>query len=661
MDQENVIEDLKKETSEFQDKVRSYIRGRLIQSCNEMNKYHTGWEDADLVYRGYRIMDRKDAEATKKNEPPKIIIPASYALTQVALSYLMATFYVDDSFYRLEGRGPEDQTVKEGMETDLNYQMSKIRSYSFMYQWLQDSFKYGIGIVKSSWETEVRTVRTQREVQQGPSMMNQLMSLIGLPPEEAAPVMEEIVEEMKTFEGTKLINISPYNFYPDPAVSLSDFQKGSFIGHEEETTIPAVQALEGTTYYGTEFVPDTIPADVFSERGRRVGRDTMFSGLDLTNIATAGEKVKTGGGCILSELQFTSNKKALKENFGYDIGAEFKELEPVKMIATLANDGKVVQFQPLGYLHNQYSYDIIEYSPDHNNFLNPGLGDTIYNLQEMATWFLNSHVMNVRKAIRNRFIVDPDKIHAEDLSAGLEVIRTKNLAGRDIKSAVYSLEVTDVTRNHVGDMEQINRMMQVITGINANALGQFSTGRRSATEARNVSNSTDARLKMHGMLAWSMGLEPLGQKMIANTNQLRSREFYSYILGNDEEKFPYNDVIVASPQKIIGGYDFVPYDGTLPSDKQRDASHMRELIEVLLSNPAEISQLTDLSLDKLLEKTMALYGIKNYDDYKMTQEDRAMMESRQLEAQVVPDAMAQQLAQNPNAQQVPNAMGGAQG
>jgi len=203
--------------------------------------------------------------------------------------------------------------------------------------------------------------------------------------------------------------------------------------------------------------------------------------------------------------------------------------------------------------------------------------------------------------------------------------------------------------------------MQVITGINANALGQFSTGRRSATEARNVSNSTDARLKMHGMLAWSMGLEPLGQKMIANTNQLRSREFYSYILGNDEEKFPYDDVIVASPQKIIGGYDFVPYDGTLPSDKQRDASHMRELIEVLLSNPAEISQLTDLSLDKLLEKTMALYGIKNYDDYKMTQEDRAMMESRQLEAQVVPDAMAQQLAQNPNAQQVPNAMGGAQG
>lgn len=659
MDQENIKEDLQKESSEFQKKVLDFVKGRIRSSANEMNKYHSGWEDADLIYRGYRVMDKKDAEAAKKDEPHKIIIPASYALTQVALSYLMATFYVDSNFYRLAGRGAEDQTIKEGMEVDLNYQMSKLRSYTFMYMWLQDSFKYGLGVVKSSWVEKSRTVRTLREKPRpmGDSIMEKISALLGQSPDERTPEMEEVIEEMKVFEGTKVTNISPYNFYPDPSVPICKLQDGSFVGHEEETTISSVQSEEGTTYHGTAHIPDHIPADAFDGTARRVGRDTIFAGLDVSVLSATSEDVKTGGACLLTELQFTSNRKALEKNFGYTLPEEYGELEPVKMIATIANDLKVIQFQPLGYLHNQYTYDIIEYSPDHNSFLNPGLGETINNLQEMATWFLNSHVMNVRKAIRNRFIVDPDKIHSEDLASGLEVIRTKNMAGRSVKDAVYSLEVTDVTRNHVADMEQINRMMQVITGINANALGQFSTGRRSATEARNVSNSTDARLKMHGMLAWSMGLEPLGQKMIANTNQLRSREFYSFIVGDDAEKYPYEEVITASPQKIIGGYDFVPYNGTLPSDKERNAMHLRELIEVLMKNPQEVMSMTELSLDKLLEKTLALYGVKNYDSFKLTDDDRARL-AAPMQAQVVPDGAVPGLAANPNMAPVANPMGG---
>ena len=50
--------------------------------------------------------------------------------------------------------------------------------------------------------------------------------------------------------------------------------------------------------------------------------------------------------------------------------------------------------------------------------------------------------------------------------------------------------------------------MEVVTGVNANAMGQYNSGRRSASEARVVTAGAAGRMKMHGQLIWDTSLGP---------------------------------------------------------------------------------------------------------------------------------------------------------
>ena len=639
MDQEAVNKDLAEKTdSEFQKKVCNFVRNNLSNSTAQMQEYHPGWDDAEMIYRGYRILDKKDDDAITKKEPPKIIIPVSYALSQTALGFLMSTLFVDDKMYRLGGTGPEDQRGLEGLQQDLDHQMDRTKAYSMLYNWLQDSFKYGFGVVKSTWTEEHKNFRVSRNEPVGgiEALIGKSMAMLGRGTYEPEIRTIETIQNIKTFEGTQVRNVSPYCFYPDPSVPLARFQEGSFVASEEETTRTALATQ--SQYYGVSKIPNTMPTELYMERDRRVGRYSMFSDLINTGIVDTGQgSIELKDGVIHSEMQFTMTGRQLKNVFDYDLKG-FPMDEPVKMVLSVANDQKVIQFEPLGYLHGMYTYDVIEYSPDHCSFANPGLTETIYNMQEIMTWFLNSHVLNVRKAIRNRFIVDPEKIRTEDITAGKEFIRTRGgTSGRAVTDSIHSINVADVTRGHVADMQVINQMIQMVTGINENALGQYAPGRRSAREAQSVTNSAATRLKMHGMLAWAGGIEPLGQKIIANTNQLRSREFYEFIVGENATKFPYDTTILRSSQEIVGGFSFVPYDGMMPNERAQRAQYFTNLLQSMASKPIEMQQLLQVDMQKVLGHIFELYGVKNFDDYKLTQQP--------LGAQVVPDAQAAAMAQ----------------
>lgn len=639
MNQEAVIQDLQtKDKSDFQDKVSRFVADSMKYSYQEMQTYHPSWEEADLIYRGYRLPDKEDKEAQSKKEPPKIILPISYAQSQVFVSFLLETFMVNGNIYRLKGAGPEDQRFLGGIERELEYQTAHLMFYVRLYNWFLDATKYGVGIVKSCWATETEKVRSvERRVVQ-PNPFQRFSALFG-GQAEPQEVMEEVVRDLIIYEGNRLENVTPFCFYPDPSVPIAKFQEGAYVGHENETTKAALASREGSTYFGIQKIPGHISqATLEMRRHFRVGRDSLFRSIDFKQLP--GDGIKTGEAVIHSELEFTMNGRELKKKFDYDLDSRYGKDAPVKMVASTGNVDKVIQFEPLGYLHGRYNYDVIEYSPDHNAFANAGLSETIYNLQEIMTWFLNSHVANVRKAIKNRFIGDPEKFHVEDITNGMEFIRTKSAPGRKLEESIKVLDVTDVTRGHVGDMTALNQMIQLITGINENALGQYSSGRRSATESRNVNSSAAARLKMHGKLAWYAGIEPLGRKLIANTRQLRTREFYARVVGEDIEKYPYEGTIVATAEQIVGGYDFVPYDATMPNDKERQAFHFQELLKVAISNPQSAAAL-GLNVQKILGHVFELYGVRNFKDFKLTPPEM----QQQLQALAVPDAMVEGIRQ----------------
>ena len=612
--QEKVDRDLRErdsESSEFQKKVVDLCLQYVKASSNEMSKYYSDWDNNDYIYRGYRSLDKDDKDSIKEGTPPKIIVPITYAQTQTALSFIFSTFTQRRVLFELLASGPEDETFKLALEQDVDYQMTNQKALLKLYLYLLDHCKYGFGVMKIDWHEKYMEMRTSKQIQKT-DVLGMLGSLFGKP---AQPQFEtvEAVQEVLEYQGCRLTNITPYSFYPDPSVTLANFQDGKFVAHDVETSLTAVQEGEGNEFHGTDKIPKTISSEDMKGRSRRTGSAfTSSNGSDGLVGNASGNSPKT---CVKLEVTFVMSEKEATEEFDFDCGTGTK---PIKWIAVIGNDKKLIQFKPAGYLHNKFNYCLSEYSPDNNSFYNPGLSDTIYELQNLITFFLNSHVVNVKKIIQNRFVGDESKIFKEDITSNAAFIRLKQ-SGLPIDRIIQQLQVSDVTRQHVGDMDTLVKLVQVVTGINENALGQYSQGRRSATEARSVNAGAAARLKMFSQLMWLQGLEPAGRQILSNTRQGRTKEVYEQIVGAMALKAPFEQTILANPDRIAGGYDFVPYDATLPSDKGFQAGVFQELFTVMLQNP-DAMQLLNKSPIKLLNHIAELYGIKNMQDFDLTPE-----------------------------------------
>src|SRR5690606_36477368 len=557
MNQEKINRDLRERdtsASPFQQAVIEYCRKCICASSARMNGLHKQWDNNSYIYRGYRVGDRDDADAVKDGEPPKIIVPITYAQVQTAISFILSTFMQRENIFETRGRGPEDEKYSFAINTDLNYQLSNDKFILKLYFWLLDSMKQGFGIVRNEWREEYVKMRVSKQVPKF-SIGNMLSGLFGSADQQMESV--ESVEEVLAFQGNRTSNISPYAFYPDPSVTIAKFQEGQFVAVEEDHSLAMIKSLEDKVYHGTDKIPDSMGAELFKSRARR-SRGPFHDDGDSQPQLVAG-KSKESDKVIITEYEITLSEKEASKVFQAKLG---DGTDPVKWLITIANDQKVIRFEAMANLHGRYSMEMIEFSPDHDAFFNPGLADTIYELQNIITFFLNSHIVNVRKIIANRFIVDENKVNTDDIDSGKLYIRLKGVTG-DIKRVIEQLQVSDVTRQHVGDMDVLTRLVQLITGVNENALGQYAQGRRSATEARNVNAGAAARLKMHATLAWLQGIEPLGRQYLANTRQWRTPEVYEQIVGEKALECPFERVILADPAKIAGGYDFVPYDATL--------------------------------------------------------------------------------------------------
>lgn len=613
-DQEKINTDLRENdnsTSEFQKKVVELCMSWVKVSADEMSKLYDNWDNNDFIYRGYRSVDKEDKDSIKAGEPPKIIVPITFAQTQTALSFLFATFMQKPRLYELLPSGPEDGKSQEALETDLDYQMTKQKALFKIYCYLLDVFKYGMGIIKVDWTEDHCKMRVGVQKPKF-DLLASISRLFGRPSQPQMETVEE-VQDILAYQGNRLSNVSPYAFYPDPTVTIAKFQDGRFVAHDEETSYADVEGKEGKEFFGCEKIPNTIPSEDMRQRNRRtgsafknqVGASAEVPGSNETNSNKPRTVVKL-------EITFVMSEKEATRQFGRDMG---NNPDQVKWVAVIGNDRKLIQFKPTGYLHNKFNYALAEFSPDNNAFYNPGLSDTIYELQNLITFFLNSHVVNVKKIIQNRFIGDPSKVYKEDITNNESFIRLKQ-SGLPIDRVLQQLQVMDVTKQHVGDMDMLVKLVQVVTGINENALGQYSQGRRSATEARSVNAGAAARLKMHAQLIWLQGLEPAGQQILSNTRQGRTEDVYNKIVGLLAKDAPFATTILADPSSLAGGYDFTPYDATLPSDKAFQASIFQELLTTMLSNPASMQLLNKDPL-KLLKHIAQLYGIKNIDDFNM--------------------------------------------
>lgn len=606
MDQKEINNQLsQEELTPFHSALLTELKGMLKASSAKMSTYWPLWEQADNTYRGYKVYDKEDEKSAAKGEPHKILLPLTFAQLQTAASFIFASFTQKDRFFELQGTASEDVKYSEAMETDLAYQTNKDKLVSKIYAYVLDNLKYGIGVTKVTWESETCKLRVLNKVP-APTPLQKIGAFFGA---QVQPKMEsvETVADVLMYEGNKVKNISPYCFLPDPELPVARFQEGSFCAYEEIVAKDKIKKLEGSEYFGTKYIKDIKKDATETEERRR-----WWKLLDKDSTDTTGGDTKIDRSAwVFTEVQLIINPKEYKEKFDVDLGPEDY---PIKFVAVVINDSRIVSFKPLGYLHDKFTYAVSEFLPEHNEFISQGLTDCIAELQALATWFANSRVANVKKVIKNQIVVKPEEVYMEDISENQPYIRIKSKVGASVSDSIKQLAVTDVTSSHINDMKLVIDLMQQVTGVNDNAIGQYASGRRSAFESRQVNAGAAMRLKMHATLQWLNGIEPLAQMMLANTRQMRTKKVYDQIVGESvAQTAPYEKVILTDPDRIAGGYDFIPYDGTLPSEKNSQAQILQELLTTIISNPM-VAQATGIQVKPLLARIGELTGMKDLDN-----------------------------------------------
>jgi hypothetical protein len=148
----------------------------------------------------------------------------------------------------------------------------------------------------------------------------------------------------------------------------------------------------------------------------------------------------------------------------------------------------------------------------------------------------------------------------------------------------------------MSDVDALKSLLEAVTGNSAQMQGQYSQGRRSATQDRVVAQGAGARGKTTLGSIWDTAFEPLGKQLIANNRQEMDLETFSRILGrrdfgiNPDTQLPFTieEIFVlfkSDPVGIATSEDFFVFDGTLPSEKAFLAQSLQEMLMTIMTNP----------------------------------------------------------------------------
>lgn len=637
---QDTIDELNKQdgSSELHRALLAHGTALVKMSRGKMSKFYPQWDLQNSVYHGERYFDREDIEQSKKGKPVKMVMPNTYAQVHTFSSFLFLMFNQNKTFFELTPTGNEDYGPKEqDSELILERDLRRNKWNTLLFQHLLDVGRFGPAIFECSWTRKLTRVYVTPE----PIVINYQGANIEHRPD------SEWAEYVK-YEGNLVRAVSPYRFFPDTRHPLVDFQKGEFCAAEEEYSMTNLHDLQiAGEVAGVQHIRP-LATDWSKVRGgeTRTSLTADFGGRESNWLYGPS---KSEGVALVTKLQVWLVPSRFK--FGPDQKKLGPEEFPVLYHLWYANDNRVIRCEPAFWWHNEFGWSVSQFTPDMHETLSLGLADLIYRLQDVISWHINARITDVRRNMRGRLVIDPAGVDEGSLNGEGDIYLRKNVSKSGVDRWVKQLMTADVTAGHMNDSEILGKMMQLVTGVNDNAMGQYNSGRRSAQEARVVTAGAAGRMKLHGHLIWDSGLGPLGRMMLSNSRQSLSEESFIKLIGTPDQtdQEAVKDVMdrykrfKGTPEEVAGGDDYFTFDSTLASEKGFMAQSIQELLSVILSSdPMAARHLTrDLSPAKIVEEIQYLRGAGNVKRFRYSAEERQAIlaeEQQQMQAQQASEA-----------------------
>lgn len=561
-------------------------------SAGEMRKQHSHWQWTEMQVQAYvrlpdydRAMQQLQRRDSLPPEPVKVIVPYNYATLHAACTYLANVLLGRKPMFPLLAvRGTTVDKARH-MEQALQDGIRQSKGYEVLYQWLWDSLLYGFGAGANLWQQvtgpRITIVDGQRQLAEG-----------------------------LTFAGNKVQNIDPYAFFPDPRVPMSEVNtRGDFVfwqGRQSKTTLKDMEregyyahvdaGLDARGIPGGELGPNEAgPLQDVSQRRARIGM--------------AGEWTPSPHDVVSFHSLREGTVRLVPKDWKLGEG----EKSEIWKFCIL-NSKQIVQAEPLNMVHGRHPVFVAEPTTFGYEFGSISLADFIAPFQDLISWHVNSRLENVRAVVNNQFVYDPARIEPGDLirpAAGKLIRLKKAAAGTPIDQAISQLQVSDVTRGHIQDIQVLRLLADTATGVNDNLRGiQSQGGRRSATEARQAMQAGAGRLGQLAVRVSQQGLQDLAEQQIMNIQQFMPQEMWVEVTGDEQE--PAGSRLL-TPDMIIGSFNYQVSDGSLPFDKMALAEIYQQGLVAAMQDP-ELRQNYDII--RLFGYVAELLGAKNIEQFR---------------------------------------------
>lgn len=584
------------------------VRERVMASKNKYQDRYKAWKEAEEATLAF--MPERDIDALRRGKREEgvpqyttIYVPYSYGVLMSSHTYWTTVFMSRTPVLQFDGRHGETQQQTQALEALIAYQTDVGKAMVPWYVWLYDVGKYGVGVLGTYWDEEFSIVSSVEEREE------MFLGILATGNKKKVKVSRRVTG----YEGNKHYNVRPYDFFPDPRVTLAQFQTGEFCSVFRQLGWNNILRRESQGYYVN--IEKIRPSrDQHSSDQGEAGSSELprpdTNASDFTGRSSTDNKNTQGN-------SFVSLYETYVEIIPTDWGLGSSNL-PEKWVFTVTSDFKTcIGAQPLGANHDKFPFNIQILEPEGYSILPRGMPEILQPIQDTVNWLINSHFYNVRKILNGQYVVDPSRISISDMldpSPG-GIVRMKPAGyGTNPNEAYAQMQATDVTQNHLRDVQVMYEMGQRAVGVNDQLMGVLQgSGRKTATEVRSASTFGINRLKTNAEFFSASGWSPMGQMIVQNTQQYYSAEKKFKIVGDlaqgAGEKF-----VNVDQDSITGFYDFVPVDGTLPIDRFAQANLWKEILGQMRTMP-EVA--TSFDIPKIFEWVAQLAGLKNIGQFRV--------------------------------------------
>lgn len=602
-----------KHGSPLHTKISKALKDRLRLSERQMRDRYAQMARNEEMFQAY--IPEKEIDRVRRNRRDSqgvadyrtIELPYSYSVVMTAHTYFSSVFLARSPVFQLSGRHGESEQGVQGMEALLAYQLAVGANMLPLFVWLLDPGKYGYGVVGHHWDRE--SVRVRKMVEEEPTFF-------GAPIPFTKKRMVAQVEDVVGYEGNRIYNVRPQDFFPDPRVALVHFQKGEFCGRYIEVPwyeIFAGSRSENPRYFNYAYLK-ALKKQRDEGRGGEPLRDEGSGNVTaLPGTVDVLEGADVPVGFVKGQEIYL---RLIPKDWGLGDGDRYEI-----WCFDITTSGCIFGAEPLGEYHGKFPFDILTDEIDGYSVFPRSTLERCKPLNDVMTWLINTHFYNVRATLNNQFIVDPSMVVMKDVEnpdPG-KIIRLKPTAyGKDVRMALHQLQTMDVTRGHVQDLQLMMDMVQRMVPANdaMMGLGNRGGGRETATSVRTSTNFAVSRLKTQCEWWSAIGFSPLTQKLIQRTQQ-HYEASKKYRLVGDLVQFGEKFAEV-NPEAIAGFYDYEPVDGTLPIDRFAQANLWQMIMGQMQKAP---QVLATYDIAKIFAFVAHLGGIKNLAQFRLTPDE----------------------------------------